>query len=59
MKKFADKHKTKRVFTPGELVYTKMQNHREKALGVGNPGKISSKWYGPFIIIKAVGNRAY
>jgi hypothetical protein len=59
MKKFADAKRTPRTFALGDLVYLKMQPHREHALGKGNPLKLASKWYGPFKIIQLVGTRAY
>jgi hypothetical protein len=48
MKKYADLHRTPRSFVEGDLVYLKMQPHREKALGLGNALKLSLKYYGPF-----------
>jgi hypothetical protein len=58
MKKYADKNRTERTFALGDMVYLKMQPHREHALGQGNPLKLTSKWYGPFKITQLVGNRA-
>jgi hypothetical protein len=59
MKKYADANRTERSFTVGEFVYLKMQPFRETALGRGNPIKLSSKWYGPFRVLKAVGKGSY
>jgi hypothetical protein len=59
MKKYADQNRTPRTFLLGDMVYLKMQPHRETALGKGNPLKLASKWYGPFKIIQTVGRRAY
>jgi hypothetical protein len=59
MKKFADNHRTARSFKIGDMVYLKMQPHREHALGSGNPLKLASKWYGPYKVLQTVGNRAY
>jgi hypothetical protein len=50
MKKYADKKRTDRTFALGDMVYLKMQPHREHAFGQGNPLKLASKWYGPFKI---------
>jgi hypothetical protein len=58
MKKFADRKRTPRTFSEGDLVYLKMQPYREKALGLGNSLKLSSKYYGPFHVLKRVGNSA-
>ena len=59
MKTQADKKRTARSFNLGDMVYLKMQPHREHALGSGNPLKLCSKWYGPFKVIKEIGKRAY
>jgi hypothetical protein len=59
MKKHADKNKIEKSFLVGDMVYLKMQPHREKALGLCNALKLTSKCYGPFRITKTVGNRAY
>jgi hypothetical protein len=58
MKKFADRKRTPRTFSEGDLVYLKMQPYREKALGLGHSLKLSSKYYGPFRVLKRVGNSA-
>jgi hypothetical protein len=41
------------------MVYLKMQPYRETALGLRNALKLSSKYYGPFRILKKVGKVAY
>jgi hypothetical protein len=59
MKKFADQHRTKRSFQVGDMVYLKMQPHREHASGLQNFLKLTSKWYGPYRVLATVGKRAY
>jgi hypothetical protein len=59
MKKYADLKRTERQFAVGDLAYLKMQPYRETALGLRNALKLSSKYYGPFRILKKVGNVAY
>jgi hypothetical protein len=59
MKKFADAKRTPRNFAVGNAMYLKMQPYREKALGLGNAPKLTSKYYGPFRILSKVGNLAY
>jgi hypothetical protein len=43
MKKFADPKRIVRSFNLGDMVYLKMQPHREHALGSENPLKLASK----------------
>jgi hypothetical protein len=59
MKKYADMKRTERQFNIGDMVYLKMQPYRETALGLRNALKLSSKYYGPFRILKKVGKVAY
>jgi hypothetical protein len=59
MKKYADLNRTPRTFQVGDMVYLKVQPHRETALGQGQSLKLSSKFYGPFRILQRVGQLAY
>jgi hypothetical protein len=59
MKKYADEKRNERSFIIGDFVYLKMQPYRETALGRNNALKLSSKWYGPFRILKKVGTVSY
>jgi hypothetical protein len=59
MKKFADMKRTERTFEVGDMVYLKMQPYRETALGLRNALKLTSKWYGPYRVMKKVGQVAY
>jgi hypothetical protein len=59
MKKHADNNRTARSFHLGDMVYLKMQPHRETALGMGSALKLTSKFYGPFRVIQKVGQQAY
>ena len=59
MKKFADANRTDRTFSVGDMVYLKMQPYRETSLGLRNSLKLTSKWYGPFRILKKIGLVAY
>ena len=59
MKQFADKNRTERQFTVGDMVYLKMQPYRETALGLRKSLKLASKFYGPFRILQKVGPVAY
>jgi hypothetical protein len=59
MKKYADANRTERSFQVGDFVYLKMQPFRETALGRQNAPKLSSKWYGPFKVLKTLGKSSY
>ena len=59
MKKYADQNRSERVLEVGDMVYLKMQPYRLAAFGLRGAIKLHSKFYGPFRIVKAVGNRAY
>lgn len=48
-----------RQFQVGDFVYLKMQPYRETALGLRNSLKLTSKWYGPFLVLQRVGTVAY
>jgi hypothetical protein len=59
MKKYAAMNRTERKFSEGDMVYLKMQPYRETDLGLRNALKLSSKYYGPFHILKTVGKVSY
>jgi hypothetical protein len=59
MKKYADMNRTPRTFQVGDMVYLKVQPHRETALGHGHSLKLSSKYYGPYRVLQRVGQLAY
>jgi hypothetical protein len=59
MKKHADKKRTERVFSVGDMVYLKMQPYRMAAFGLRQSIKLTSKFYGPFRITDRVGNLSY
>ena len=59
MKKHADLNRSERQFNVGDLVYLKMQPYRETTLGLRNALKLTSKWYGPFGVLKKIGRVAY
>ncbi|XP_062203820.1 uncharacterized protein LOC133906043 [Phragmites australis] len=58
-KHFADKGRTERSFTEGDMVYLKLQPYRYNAFGLRGSIKLRSKYYGPFRVIKRVGMAAY
>ncbi|GKA34525.1 hypothetical protein Tco_0720954 [Tanacetum coccineum] len=48
MKQHADKSKSEREFVIGDLVFLKLQPHRQVTLRMGKQNKFSQKFYGPF-----------
>jgi hypothetical protein len=59
MKKFAHTNPTERTFELSDFVYLKMQPYRETSLGLHISLKLTSKWYGPFLILQKIGKVAY
>lgn len=58
-KKYADRKRSERTLEVGDMVYLKMQPYCLNAFGLRTHIKLQSKFYGPFRIIKRVGNVAY
>lgn len=54
MKKFADLKRTERTLDEGDMVFLKMQPYSETALGLRTSLKLTSKYYGPFKILKRI-----
>ncbi|GJS94076.1 retrotransposable element Tf2 [Tanacetum coccineum] len=59
MRSLANKHKTIKVFDVGMWVYLKLKPHRKVTIRQGQQNKLSSKYYGPFLIVEKVGAVAY
>ncbi|KAJ3685492.1 hypothetical protein LUZ61_014656 [Rhynchospora tenuis] len=59
MKQFADKGRTERKFNAGDWVYLKLQPYRQVTLSGLQNQKLSPKFYGPYEIIKKIGEVAY
>jgi hypothetical protein len=59
MKKYVDNNRSKRTLQVGEMVYLKMKPYRMAAFGLRGAIKLHSKYYGPFRVLQAIGNRAY
>lgn len=59
MKKYADQNRSERNYEVGDMVYIKMQPYRLAAFGLRQSLKLTSKFYGPFLIIQKVGAVAY
>jgi hypothetical protein len=59
MKKYADKKRTERTLSVGDMVYIKMQPYRLSAFGIRQAIKLTTKYYGPFRVLETVGKLAY
>ncbi|GJU38290.1 retrotransposable element Tf2 [Tanacetum coccineum] len=59
MENLANKSITERIFEVGMWVYLKLQPHRQVTIRQSHQNKLSSKYFGPFMIIKKVGAVAY
>jgi hypothetical protein len=59
MKKYANLKRTERTLEPGDMVYIKMQPYRMAAFGIRQSIKLTSKFYGPFIVNEKIGKLAY
>lgn len=55
----ANKHISEREFEVGMWVYLKLQPHRQVTIRKEQQHKLSSKYYGPFMIVERVGAVAY
>lgn len=59
MKHYVDKKRKERVFQEGDMVYLKIQPYRHTSLSIHRHLKLHARYYGPFRILKKVGNTAY
>ncbi|GKD18655.1 putative mitochondrial protein, partial [Tanacetum coccineum] len=59
MKSMADKHTSDREFNEGDWVYLKLQPYRQVTVRQSAQHKISTKYYGPFRVLKKIGKVAY
>jgi transposase InsO family protein len=59
IKKYANKNRSKREFKVGDMVYLKLQPFRYHAFGLHQSLKLTTKFYGPFRVLKKIGSAAY
>ncbi|GJU09211.1 retrotransposable element Tf2 [Tanacetum coccineum] len=59
MKNMANKNRTDREFAKQDWVYLKLQPYRQSTIRKGKYHKLTTKYYGPFQVIKKVRKGAY
>lgn len=59
MKQYADKKRSDREFSIGDWVYLKLQPYRQITAAVRRNVKLSSKYYGPYLVLEKLGPVAY
>ena len=59
MKQFADRQRSDRVFSVGEMVLLKLQPYTQNSLVSRPCPKLAYKFYGPFKVIARIGEAAY
>ena len=55
----ADRHKIKRSFEVGDLVFLRLQPYKHSSLKKSGAKKLKPKFYGPYRIMRRVGEVAY
>ncbi|CAN1810938.1 Transposon Tf2-11 polyprotein [Linum perenne] len=58
-KQQADKNRSERSFQVGEKVYLKLHPYKQKSMAAGKHPKLAPRFYGPFLILKKLGEVAY
>ncbi|KAJ0890196.1 putative nucleotidyltransferase, Ribonuclease H [Helianthus annuus] len=59
MKQFADLKRSERSFEVGDWVFLKLQPYVQTSLRLHKYSKISQKYFGPFKVVKKIGEAAY
>lgn len=59
MRQLADKHRSEREFQVGDWVYLKLQAYKQHSVAQRPHHKLSSRFYGPYQVLKRVGKVAY
>ena len=59
MKKYADLRRSERTLAIGQQVYLRLQPYRQGFLVIIRALKLSHRFYGPFTVVRKVGEVAY
>jgi hypothetical protein len=58
-KMYADRHRVERTFEVGDLVFLRLQPYRQSTMKISGAEKLKPRFYGPYRILKRVGEVAY
>jgi hypothetical protein len=56
IKKYADGKRSEREFSFGDMVYLRLQPFRQAAFGLHQNLKLTTRFYGPFMVMEKLGN---
>lgn len=59
MKKYVDLRRTKRTLAVGQQVYLRLRPYRQGSLVIRRALKLSPRFYGPFAMVRRIGEVAY
>lgn len=55
MKQMADRHRTDKIFSPGDWVFLKLRPYRQFSVQKGQYQKLAKRYYGPFKVLRRIG----